>query len=195
MTLQELVGIFRERHHLSLQDVGDACGVGKSTVSRWESGIIKRISLEKQAALSELFEINVSDYLDHHFFKPVLGVVRAGYDLLADQNVMSYEEVTKHDYDRGDYFLKVSGDSMTGSRIHDGDLVFVERAHDVDSGDIAVVLIEHEEVTIKKIIKKDGLLILEASNSDYETRFFNQHEVETLPVVIIGKVLNVRVNF
>ena len=73
MTLQELVGIFRQRHHLSLQDVGDACGVGKSTVSRWESGIIKRISLEKQEALSELFNINVSDYLDHHFFKPVLG--------------------------------------------------------------------------------------------------------------------------
>ncbi|MDE8256448.1 helix-turn-helix transcriptional regulator [Erysipelothrix rhusiopathiae] len=67
MTLQELVSIFRARHELSLEEVGDAVGVSKSMVSRWEAGIIKKISLEKQERLSDLFKINVTDYLVYHF--------------------------------------------------------------------------------------------------------------------------------
>lgn len=104
MTLQELVSIFRARHELSLEEVGDAVGVSKSTVSRWEGGIIKKISLEKQERLSDLFKINVPDYLVYHFFKPVLGVVRAGYDLLAHQDIIAYEEVSKREYDQGIIF-------------------------------------------------------------------------------------------
>lgn len=67
MTLQELVSIFRARHELSLEEVGDAVGVSKSMVSRWEAGIIEKISLEKQERLSDLFKINVTDYLVYHF--------------------------------------------------------------------------------------------------------------------------------
>ncbi|QIK69770.1 helix-turn-helix domain-containing protein [Erysipelothrix sp. HDW6C] len=195
MTLQELVAIFRERNGLSLEEVGDAVGVSKSTVSRWESGAIKKISKENQQRLSEVFSIDVGEYLDYYFFKPVLGVVKAGYDLLADQHIEAYEQVSKQDYDRGDYFLRVKGDSMIGSRIYDGDLIFVKRVTDVESGDIAVVLINGDEATVKKVVKKDNLLILEASNPDYETRYYNAKDVAMIPIQIIGKVLNVRVTF
>ena len=43
---------------------------------------------------------------------------------------------------------------MTGAKIHDNDLIYVKQCHDVPNGTIAVVLIEREEVTIKRIIKK-----------------------------------------
>lgn len=195
MTLQELITIFRARHNLSLEEVGDAVGVSRSTVSRWETGVIKKISLEKQERLSHLFKINVPDYLDYHFFKPVLGVVRAGYDLLAHQDIIGYEEVSKREYDQGDYFLKVVGDSMTGSRIYDGDLIYVKKTREIVSGDIAVVLIQGDEATVKRVILKDNLMILEATNPDYPTRYYNPEEVMMLPVEIIGKVLNVRVDF
>lgn len=195
MTLSELIMIFRTRDDLSLEAVGDAAGVSKSTVSRWESGIIKKISLEKQARLSDLFDIDVPEYLDHHFFKPVLGVVKAGYDLMADQNLIGYEEVSKREYDRGDYFLQVKGDSMTGSRIFEGDLIYVQRSATLNSGDIGVVLINGDEATVKRVVMKDDLLILESTNPDYETRYFNEDEVRDLPVQILGKVLNVRVQF
>lgn len=195
MTLQELVSIFRARHELSLEEVGDAVGVSKSTVSRWEAGIIKKISLEKQERLSDLFKINVPDYLVYHFFKPVLGVVRAGYDLLAHKDIIAYEEVSKREYDQGDYFLKVVGDSMTGSRIYEGDLIFIKKTQDIVSGDIAVVLIQGDEVTVKRVILKDDLMILEATNPDYPTQYYNAEEVLMLPVEVIGKVLNVRVDF
>ena len=52
----------------------------------------------------------------------------------------------------------VQGDSMTGSRIYDGDLVYVKSCSDVENGDIAVVLLNHSEVTIKKILKRSILL-------------------------------------
>ncbi|MEG0327239.1 MAG: S24 family peptidase [Erysipelothrix sp.] len=195
MKLSELIQIFRSRQNLSLEEIGDFVSVSKSTVSRWERGEIKNISSEKKDRLSELFCIDVQDYLDHYFFKPILGDVRAGYDLLAYQDISGYEVVSKQEYDSGDYFLRVQGDSMTGSRINDGDLIYVQKSNVVNSGEIAVVMLENDEVTVKKVIYKDHLMILEATNPEYETRYFTEEEILNLPVQILGKVLKVRVNF
>ncbi|QIK57156.1 helix-turn-helix domain-containing protein [Erysipelothrix sp. HDW6A] len=195
MTLQEIITIYRERLGLSLEDISDAVAVSKSTVSRWENGIIKKISEDNKLKLSKLFNIDIDDYLQHRFFKPVLGTVRAGYNLLADEHVIGYEEVSKSDYDRGDYFLKVVGDSMTGSRIYDGDIVYIQKVSAVDSGSIAVILIEEDEVTIKRVIYKDKLMILEASNPEYETRYYNEEDVLNHKIQILGKVLKVKVDF
>lgn len=192
MTLQELIAIFREKYQLSLNDIAEHVGVNVSTVSRWENGIVKNITKDKQDALSNLFDIDVPDYLAHHFYKPVVGVVKAGYDYFAHQDIESYEPVSKYDYDRSDYFLRVKGDSMTGSRIYENDLILVQKVSDVESGELAVVIINGDEATVKRVVKKENMLILEASNPSYETRYFTKEEVETLPVQIIGKVMNVK---
>ena len=121
--------------------------------------------------------------------KPILGLVKAGYDLWADENWEGYEEVTASDYYLGDFFLGVTGDSMDGAHIHDQDLIYVKQCQDVASGTIAVVLIENNEVTVKRIIKKEDLLILEAANPAVPSRYYTAEEVEQLPVRILGKVL------
>ena len=133
-------------------------------------------------------------YLKYHFFKPIVGVVKAGYDSFANQDIEGYEEVSKNDYDRGDYYLRVKGDSMIGSRIYEGDLILVQKTSDVQSGELGVVMINGDEATVKRIIKKESMLILEASNPKVETRYFTADEVENLPVRIIGKVINVKMN-
>ncbi len=194
MTLQELIAIFRDKHQYSLNDIAEYVGVNVSTVSRWENGLVKNINSEKKELLSSLFQIDVEDYLKHHFYKPVVGVVKAGYDYFAHQDIEAYEAVSKLDYDRSDYFLRVKGDSMIGSRIYEDDLILVKKVSDVDSGSLAVVIINGDEATVKRVIKKENMLILEASNPNYETRYFSQEEVETLPVQIIGKVLHVKMN-
>ena len=194
MTLQELISIFRHKYNLSLNDIAESIGVNISTVSRWENGLVKNISLEKQDLLSSLFNINVQDYLKYHFFKPIVGVVKAGYDSFANQDIEGYEEVSKNDYDRGDYYLRVKGDSMIGSRIYEGDLILVQKTSDVQSGELGVVMINGDEATVKRVIKKESMLILEASNPKVETRYFTADEVENLPVRIIGKVINVKMN-
>lgn len=50
-------------------------------------------------------------------------------------------------------------------------------------------MINRCEVTVKKVIKKEGLLILEPANPSVDVRYYSQEEVESLPVEIIGKAL------
>lgn len=100
------------------------------------------------------------------YMKPILGTAKVGYGLFVEEYFDGYEVVSKSDYYRGDYFLHIKSNSMTGANIHDKDLVYVKKCDDVFSGTIAVVLIGGEEVTVKRIIKKEELLILEAANPE-----------------------------
>lgn len=123
--------------------------------SRWENGTIKSINEEYLRHLAQLLETSV-DHLcgndETSVYRPILGEVKAGYDLFAEQNIIGYEAVSIEDVHKGDYFLQVVGDSMTGSRIYDGDLIYVKQCSDVENGQIAIVLIDNE-VTVKKIKK------------------------------------------
>ena len=128
------------------------------------------------------------------FEKAIVDMLKAGYDLWTNQDVEGYLEVGKSDDERGDYFLRVVGDSMVGSHIYEDDLVFVQKCNSVNSGDIAIVMID-EEVTIKTVYFKNNILILAASNLKYEDRYFDQEEIERRNIQIIGKVLFVRRDF
>lgn len=83
---------------------------------------------------------------------------------------------------------------MEGSHIYDGDLIYVQQCDCVPSGSIAVVLIG-DETTVKKVVYKNDLMILEASNPKYESRYFTSKEIEEPPVRILGRVRFVRTNF
>ena len=194
MNLSELITYYRRINGMSLEAIGDIVGVAKSTVKRWESGESKNIPDSKLEKLSELFGIDVFTFLNGQV-KPILGYVKAGYDLFASENLLGYEEVTKKEAGQGDYYLKVQGDSMNGSRINDGDLVYVKTCQDVDNGDIAVVLLDQNEVTIKKILKKEHSLILMATNPFYEPRIFNEEDIKSQRIQIIGKVLHSKIQF
>lgn len=194
MKLSELITYYRRINGFSLEAIGDYVGVAKSTVKRWESGESKNIPDVKIQKLSQLFGIDVPTFLNGQV-KPILGYVKAGYDLFADENLLGYEEVTKKEAAQGDYYVKVQGDSMSGSRIYDGDLVYVKSCQDVDNGDIALVLLEHNEVTIKKIIKKEHSLILMATNPNYEPRIYDEADIQSHRIQIIGKVLHSKIQF
>lgn len=119
---------------------------------------------------------------------PVVGVIRAGEPILVAENIIGYEVVEKDAAKNGEYFyLKVAGDSMIGARIHDGDLVLVRRQDDVDDGEIAVVLLDCEEATLKKIYRQNGQVILQAENPKYPPRVIKRGDVR-----IIGKVTEVK---
>ena len=115
--------------------------------------------------------------------------------MFAQENYMGEEEITEEDFYKGDYFLEIQGDSMTGSGIMDGDLALIKQCQSVASGEIAVVMIGDDEVTVKKIIKKPDMLILEATNPQVENRYFTKEEVEYLPVRIIGKLVYTKTYF
>lgn len=197
MTLQELLQTFKSRTGLNNETIAQALGVSKSTVGRWANGDTKNLKKETLAKLSELLGVDVAVAIAENTFyhqKPLLGVVKAGYNLFADENIEGYIAVNEEDECRGDYFLRVVGDSMELARIHEKDLLYVQYCQDVPSGTIAVVMIG-DEVTVKRVIKKDDFLILEAANPRVENRYFSAREVEELPVRIIGKVIYSRSDF
>lgn len=197
MTLRELLKTYKEKTHVTNDYIAEQVGVNKSTVSRWLKEDMKVMKPEVIERLSYLLGVDVEALIKdtNTFQKPILGIAKAGYGLFAEENLEGYENVSKQDFYRGDYFLRVSGDSMTGAHIHDQDLIYVKQTNVVQSGTISVILIGNEEVTIKRLIKKEGLWILEAANPEVSNRYFTAKEVEDLPVRVIGKVLYARSDF
>lgn len=191
MNFKEYLKKYKEKMGVSNEYIASQLGVNRSTVTRWLKGDTKVTNPEVIEKLSFILGVDVESLInsEERYEKPVLGEVKAGYDLLIDENFEGYEQMTQDDYYRGDFFLRVVGDSMSGAHIHDGDLLYVKKCNDVPSGTIAVVLINRCEVTVKKVIKKEGLLILEPANPSVDVRYYSQEEVESLPVEIIGKAL------
>lgn len=191
MNFKEYLKKYKEKMGVSNEYIASQLGVNRSTVTRWLKGDTKVTNPEVIEKLSFILGVDVESLInsEERYEKPVLGEVKAGYDLLIDENFEGYEQVTQDDYYRWDFFLRVVGDSMSGAHIHDGDLLYVKKCNDVPSGTIAVVLINRCEVTVKKVIKKEGLLILEPANPSVDVRYYSQEEVESLPVEIIGKAL------
>lgn len=191
MNFKEYLKKYKERMGVSNEYIASQLGVNRSTVTRWLKSDTKVTNPEVIEKLSFILGVDVESLInsEERYEKPVLGEVKAGYDLLIDENFEGYEQVTQDDYYRGDFFLRVVGDSMSGAHIHDGDLLYVKKCNDVPSGTIAVVLINRCEVTVKKVKKKEGLLILEPANPSCNVRYYSQEEVESLPVEIIGKAL------
>ena len=198
MELKDIIKDYKYRHQLTNDEIAAQLGVAKSTVSRWISGDVKRIQEETLSRLNALLGYNIDPIIKGksvHLKRPILGYAKAGYDMYAQENYMGDEEVTEEDFYKGDYFLQIQGDSMIGSGIMDGDLALIKQCSTVSSGEIAVVMIGDDEVTVKKVIKKPDMLVLEATNPLTENRYFSQQEIQQLPIRIIGKVIYTKTYF
>jgi SOS regulatory protein LexA len=120
---------------------------------------------------------------------PVLGHIAAGQPILADEHIEEWTEIPNmwNLKPGGAIVLKVKGDSMIGSRIFDGDKVVVKLQQDVENGEIAVVNINGDEATLKRVKKTEGgQVILYPDNPKYEPTFITNESAR-----IIGKVIQV----
>lgn len=125
----------------------------------------------------------------------VLGKVAAGVPIEAVEDVIGEETISKKMAETGDYFgLRISGDSME-PLIHHGSIVIVRQQDDVENGDIAIVIVNGEDATCKKLEKFENGIMLVPINKAYEEKFYTNEEIEKLPVRIIGKVVESRTKF
>ena len=125
----------------------------------------------------------------------VLGKVAAGVPIEAVEDVIGEETISKKMAETGDYFgLRISGDSMEPT-IHHGSIVIVRQQDDVENGDIAIVIVNGEDATCKKVEKFENGIMLVPMNKAYEEKFYTNEEIEKLPVRIIGKVVESRTKF
>ncbi|MCO1599787.1 LexA family protein [Desulfosporosinus nitroreducens] len=116
---------------------------------------------------------------------PVIFTIAAGAPILAQENIENFEyvpsEIDVH------FCLRVKGDSMIGARILDGDLVFIRQQKEVENGEIAAVLIDGEEATLKRFFKADGKITLRSENPNYPDLTFTKNNKKG--VVILGKAI------
>lgn len=126
---------------------------------------------------------------------PVLGRVSAGIPIDAIEEVIDWEDISAEAAGDGEYFgLQIKGHSME-PKISDGDVVIVRRQPDVDSGDIAVLLVNGDDATVKKVKKSPQGVTLIPSNPAYEPMYYTNAEIESLPVQILGRVVELRAKF
>lgn len=181
---------------LTQAQLGDKLNLAESTISLYESGkrfpdkdTLKELSKVLQTPISILMGESVKG-----FRVPVLGNVPAGIPLEAITDIIDYEEISPTLAACGEYFaLRIKGDSMA-PRICDGDVVIVKKESMVDSGDVAIVLVNGNEATCKEVqFSKAGLTLVGWNVAVFSPMFFTKEDVETLPVKIIGRVVEARI--
>lgn len=145
------------------------------------------VSMERELKLDELGNPVVE--------VPLLGVVKAGYDYLAQENWIGTVDVDKKLSEGNELFaLKIKGDSMSPVLIED-DIVIIKKQDDFETGDIVVALVNGDEATIKKGKKTDNSVILQPLNTNYDPLVFTYDEMKTIPVTIIGVVKQLKREF
>ena len=176
----------RESSHITLEEAGNRVGVHKSTVLRRENGDTEKIKLPIIESLATFYNVNPvwlmgydvpmdreikTDILGNPVVSlPLLGTVKAGYNYLAQENWIGTVDVeTSLVGDGKDYFaLKVKGDSMAPVFVED-DIVIIKKQNDCENNEFAVVIINGDEGTLKKIKKTDNGIILQPLNPAYRS--------------------------
>lgn len=190
----------RKKYGFSQEDLAEKFDVDRVTISRWENGI-NDPSNDALKELASLFGVSV-DYLLGHDKSiepksgvkiPVLGRVVAGIPIQAITDIIDWEEIPIEMAATGDYFaLKVKGDSMSPN-ICENDVVIVKKQNDIECGEIAIVLVNGEDATIKKVNwHENGITLVGYNPTVYSPHFYTKEEVASLPISIVGKVVELR---
>lgn len=200
MLVKDLIKEKRLQHGLTMKELANKVGVSESTVSRWESGEvvnIKRTAIMKLAQSLHIppYELLGLEPISHKntVSIPILGCVISRKSIDAEENIIDYIAITSSLAATGDFFaLQIHGDSML-PKLHDGDTVIVRKQPDVESGDIAIVLVSGKEATARKIKKSPSGITFIGYNIDlYPPHFYSNEQIESLPVIILGKVVELR---
>lgn len=188
----------RNQRHISQAKLAKDLGFSTSRIGMWESGQREPKDYETLELIADYFNVNMEVLLTGKLSPsriPVLGRVVAGIPIDAIEEIIDYEEIPQSMASQGEFFgLKVTGNSME-PKISEGDVVIVRKQSDVDNGDIAIVLVNGNEATIKKINKFSGGINLIPSNSSYDVITYTNDDIEQLPVRILGKVVELRAKF
>ena len=186
----------RQRCKRTQQEVADYLSVDRSTVTKWEGGKYDPDNATL-IRLAMYYGTTVDDLLGVAPVKgvrvPIYGSVPAGVPLEAIENIEGYEEITPALASKGEYFaLKIKGESMSPF-ILNNDIVIVRKQSEIESGDIAIVLVNGDEATCKTVkISDDGITLIGHNTLVYPPHFYSQKEIATLPVRIIGRVVEVK---
>lgn len=215
MYVGEIIKEYREKNQLSQRGFASRTTLSPSYINTLEkifnpktgkpysvtTDVAKEIANAMNMSIEELllkidssqeFTTNTTIHNDKRLF-PILGEVKAGYDMLSFENTIGYIAIDKDLGAPENYYaLKIKGDSMAPI-LNEDDIVVVHKQSDVENGNVAIILIDDEEATVKRVYKTEKGIRLEAFNPYYPTKEFTTEEIKNKPVKIIGKVIEARI--
>lgn len=198
----------REDSQLSQEQLADALGVSKSTIGMYEQGkrmpntntILKDIASFFGVTIDYLVGFNQDDetLTDEDFSRfglrpisrhriPMLGKIACGEPIMCEEKYETFAESgTNVD---ADFCVVAQGDSMINARIFDGDIVFVRKQEMVENGEIAVVIVNDNEVTLKRFFYYPELnqVVLQSENPAYRPMIYMNEELSHIRV--LGKAV------
>ncbi len=184
-----------EKQGISIAALCNITGISKSAFTELKSGRTKSLGAKSLSKIAGHFNVS-TDYLmnDKRTISPnlipVYGQVSAGIPMEAITDIEDYEEISDEMLENGEYIaLKIHGHSME-PRMCDGDVVIARLQDDVEDGQLAIVMVNGNDATCKKIKKLDGGgIVLLSTNPLYEPQYYTNSNV---PVRIIGRVVEIR---
>ena len=177
MTIGQRIKELRHRRGLSAVELGLRVGASKQTVYKYENDIITNIPYDTVIKLAQTLNVTPGylmgwdevpsgfDPLPALRTVPVIGEIACGVPALAEQNHIGTAAVPEGV--SADFALIARGDSMTGARINNGDIVFIRRQPTVEQGQIAAVRIG-SEATLKRVRFSGRQVVLWPENPAYE---------------------------
>lgn len=211
MTIGERIKELRNSLGYSQVDFADKIDVSKQTLYKYENNIITNIPSDKIEAIAHICKVSPAYIMgwvtekddngidtvpiESGYVIPVLGRVAAGYGKEAVEEVIGQIEISPSLASKGEFFgLLIKGDSMIPT-LYDGDTVIVQRTDDAESGDLVIALVNGHDATCKRLQKYAEGIALIPQNPVYEPMRFTESEIDTTPVKILGKVVEMRRKF
>lgn len=196
---------------LTQKEIAELVDVSEATVSRWESGEIANMRRDRIAAYAKALKttpvfIMTGDEADGEApesqlpagatpcdtnnVAPLLGTVRAGLPMYAEENIEEYIPIRQNDGAKY-FWLYVRGDSMNAAGMDDGDQILVREQPEVENGEIAVVMVNGDDATVKQFRQEGDLVILtpRSLNPIHQPQIY---DLKKIPVRIAGKVVECR---
>lgn len=198
MSIADNIKKLREEHKLTQEEFGKIVGVSDKAVSTWElgtktprMGTVQKISeyfnIPKSAILDDTpaEKSNISYIIKDNIYNiPLFGSVSAGFGAYASDEILDYiPTVIRNPYEAKETLaIRVTGNSMY-PKIEDGDIIVVHKQESVDSGSIAVVLLDGDEGLVKRVEYGPDWIDLISINPEYPPKHFKGADVMRLRVL------------
>ncbi len=201
MYFKENLRLLRKKNSISQNEIANALGYKSfTTVQKWEDGTsmpsmgrLQKLAGILGVALDDLINKNLS--IINYVPIPVVGTIRTGPAIFAQQNISEYEYVNIEEAKDGEYFyLDVVGDSMKDIRILEGDRVYIKKQSTLENGEVGVVLIE-DEATLKRVFYDKDKLVLKSENEAYEPMVFTRKDIDEKNIKVLGKLIHNKIKY
>lgn len=198
--LADMLVYLRKRNGLSQQALADQIGLTRSAIGMYETGK-REPDLETLGVFADYYGVDLNTLTGRNGIPeqegtlyrvmpmkqiPLVGRIACGEPILAEENIEAYVDLPRRIH--ADFALECKGDSMTGAGIRSGDMVYIKSQPEVENGQIAAVMVDGEEATLKRFYFDGRVVQLVAENPKFPPMVFVGEEIDRR-LHIVGRAM------